>query len=205
MAVNIQIVKRALTDPSAWFLLLANIFTIFFALKDGWNVITIFWTYWFQSVIIGFFHVARILRVKTPSLFMTGNKVTKALGFAIHYGFFHFVYLLVLLSGIFNIASSGSQPVAVKHILLGAAVFFANHCFSFFYNKPTDVQQYTSSRLISRPYIRIIPMHITLILGAALGKAALPLFLALKIFCDLVLHVQEHSMSEVKDGVVNKL
>lgn len=205
MAVNTQIIKRTLVDPSAWFLLFANLFTIFFALKDGWNALDIFWTYWFQSVIIGLFHVARILQVKTPSLFMTGNKVTKALSFAFHYGFFHLVYALVLLSGIFNALSSGPQPVAVKHILLGAAVFFVNHCFSFFYNKPIDIQQYTSSRLVSRPYIRIIPMHITLILGAALGKAALPLFLALKIFSDLVLHVQEHSMGEVKDVISKKL
>ena len=45
------------------------------------------------------------------------------------------------------------------------------------------------------PYLRIIPMHLTIILGAVLGSGGgLLLFGALKTVADVVMHKVEHRM-----------
>ena len=43
------------------------------------------------------------------------------------------------------------------------------------------------------PYARIIPMHLTIIIGATFVNA-LPFFLVLKTFSDAVMHVVEHKV-----------
>ena len=44
------------------------------------------------------------------------------------------------------------------------------------------------------PYARIVPMHITIVIGGAFlaNQAALFMFLALKTIADIAMHVSEH-------------
>ena len=42
------------------------------------------------------------------------------------------------------------------------------------------------------PYIRIIPMHITIVAGSIFASAMLPFFLILKTFSDVLMHIVEH-------------
>ena len=117
-------------DLSLLFLLFSNILTIFFAITENWNLSTIMWIYWFQSIIIGFFNFIRILQLKEfstegfringrPAQPTQGTKIFTAFFFLFHFGFFHFSYLNILLTGTFTKAYGNTQNfVEVKYILL---------------------------------------------------------------------------------------
>ncbi len=86
-------------------LLLSNLATILFAVVQQWDVSVVMWIYWGQSVIIGYFNVRRMLALKQYSTenFRINNRPAEptrktqrqtAFFFAVHYGFFHFAYLV---------------------------------------------------------------------------------------------------------------
>ena len=201
----IQSKRNLLTDPSLWFLLFSNLVTIFFATKEGWNLSTIMWVYWFQSITIGFFNFARILQLKEfstegfkingqPAQPTQSTKIFTAFFFLFHYGFFHFGYLIFLLTGTFAKSYEQSlSSIELKSILLAALIFFINHLFSYFYNRPRDTKKQNIGSLMFYPYARIIPMHLTIILGSSF-VSALPFFLVLKTFSDAVMHIVEHKV-----------
>lgn len=96
-------------DRSALILLFSNIFVIVLALIEQWPINTFLWIYWFQSVIIGFFHFFRILSLQKfstenftinnlPQSPTIATKTFTAFFFAFHFGFFHFVYASLLAS-----------------------------------------------------------------------------------------------------------
>lgn len=205
MSINSQPRKNLLGDPSLWFLLLSNLATIFFATKENWNLSTIMWVYWFQSITIGFFNFIRILQLKefsTEGFKINGQpaqptqsiKIFTAFFFLFHYGFFHFVYMIFLLTGTFTKAY-GNTPnfIELKYIFLTALLFFVNHLFSYNYNRPKDTKKQNIGSLMFYPYARIIPMHLTIIFGSVF-VGALPLFLVLKTFADGIMHVVEHNV-----------
>jgi hypothetical protein len=49
--------------------------------------------------------------------------------------------------------------------------------------------------LVSTPYLRIMPMHLTVVLGGLIygGPGTLLLFGVLKTFADVIMHVEEHA------------
>jgi hypothetical protein len=109
-----------------------------------------------------------------------------------HYGFFHLIYLIFLLPKAVNAASSLGVQVMV-------VVFFLNHLYSFFHNRKKDESCVPNiGTLMFLPYARIIPMHLTIILGAAIGSAGLVFFLILKTVADMIMHVVEHQRCKEK-------
>jgi hypothetical protein len=164
------------------------------------------WIYWFQSITIGFFNFIRILQLKEfstegfkingqPALPTQGTKTNTAFFFLFHYGFFHLGYLVFLLSGTFTGTYGRSiNSMELKSILLAALVFFLNHLFSYFYNRPRDTKKQNIGALMFYPYARILPMHLTIVLGRNYGSDLLPLFLILKTFSDILMHIVEHNL-----------
>lgn len=200
----IQFKRNLLTDPSLWLLLFSNLVTIFFATKEGWNLSTIMWVYWFQSITIGFFNFVRILQLKEfstegfkingqPAQPTQSTKIFTAFFFLFHYGFFHFGYLIFLLTGTFGKSIGGVSFLDTRSIFLAALLFFVNHLFSYFYNRPRDTKKQNIGSLMFYPYARIIPMHLTIILGSSF-VSALPFFLVFKTFSDTVMHIVEHKV-----------
>jgi hypothetical protein len=194
---------RVRRDPSAWVLLGVNLFTILIALGEGWRLSELLWIYWGQSVIIGAFHVARILKLRrfsTRGFRINGQAVAPtpavrrqtAVFFAAHFGFFHFVYLMFIGS-----LSSG-QAVPAAPILVCLAAFLANHAFSFRHNLAGDAARVRNiGTLMFLPYGRVVPMHLTLLFAGPLAKspAALVFFLLLKSAADVVMHLAEHGLT----------
>lgn len=198
-------------DPSLWLLLFTNIITIFFAVKEGWNLSTVMFIYWFQSITIGFFNFIRILQLKEfstegfkingrPAQPTPGTKFYTAFFFLFHYGFFHLGYLIFILAGPFGDRpftgpyGNGLNFTEFKFIFLTALIFFINHLFSYLYNRPRDTKKQNIGSLMFYPYARIIPMHLTIILGVYFGRAILPFFLMLKMFSDIIMHIIEHKI-----------
>ena len=205
--------KNILSNASLWVLLLSNIIVIYIALTEGWNLTTLLWVYWFQSIVIGFFHFIRILQLQEfstegfkingqPAQPTRGTKIFTAYFFLFHYGIFHIVYLVFLLTGTFTETYGESLNITEsKAILYAALVFFINHLFSFFYNRPRDTKKQNIGALMFYPYARILPMHLTIILSS-LFTSALLFFLVLKTFSDILMHVIEHKV--IKKGEEQK-
>jgi len=181
-------------DYSLFILFASNIFTIILAAIQNWNLGVILWIFWCQSVIIGFFNFITINRRKVnPSMAI---KYFTAFFFILHYGFFHFVYaiFLYILSVMTN---TGFNDMII--ILSGAGIFLLNHTYSFFVNIKNDKKNNEKSigKIMFFPYVRIIPMHLTIIFGFVFlflfnKSFVLVFFLILKTIADLIMHYVEH-------------
>lgn len=154
-------------------------------------------TYWIQSVIIGLFQFAKILDLKdfsTKNFYINDRAVeptpetkrTTAFFFLFHYGFFHFVYL------IFIAAEAQGRFLVIPGLFASTTILFLNHLLSFVSNRTADRKRAPNiGQMMFTPYARIIPMHLTIILGATAGFPIL-LFLGLKTLADVVMHAAEH-------------
>jgi len=210
----LEFLRKLRSSPTALSLLGANILVLLFALFLNWNVIDIMWIYVIQSVIIGFFNFLKMLRMSFSS-----GKVGDAIGgtflsgfFLLHYGGFHAGYMVFLalfsLSGgakSFTIAG-GAVNGLIAHLapilILGSAVFFLNHLYSFmFYMKKSKLEVKEGlkkfDKVMMGPYVRIIPMHLTIIFGGMFILAGAPfialiIFSVLKTIVDLYMHLREH-------------
>jgi hypothetical protein len=202
---SINLAGQVSTDKSVVVLLLSNLFTIMVAVYQQWDVYFLMWVYWGQSVVIGCFNVHRILDLKRFSTagFRINNRPVEptpetqrrtAVFFAMHYGFFHLGYLVFLTIGT---GTDGGFPVVSVVLCIG--VFFVNHWFSYRYNREQEQDRVPNiGSIMFFPYIRIIPMHLTLIAGMAVfgdSTGALVVFLLLKTAADVAMHVIEHAMA----------
>jgi len=202
------------SDHSTLLLLFANFIMIFFAIYENWNLLTIMFIYWCQSVIIGIFTFFKILNLKNfstegmkfsniPALPTTGTKIGIAFFFLFHYGFFHFGYLLFLIVNPFFNTSSQTSFTDLT-ILFVVGIFFINHLFSFLYNREKDSKKKQNiGKVMMFPYIRIVPMHLTIIFGSFFIMAGSPqisliLFLILKTIADIAMHIVEHRATSVE-------
>ena len=222
--------KPFYTDVSLWFLVAANLITIWFALTEHWALTEILLAYWIQSVIIGIVNVIKIATLEnysTAGFSINGRHVSPNIGtktftaffFLIHYGFFHFAYLMFILAlGPTFDGSPGFSdykdlaigtgitipkvfPSSIDYASLAfmALTYFINHLASFLYNRKGDAEKTQNiGAVMFYPYARIIPMHLTIIFGGfisvATGNTAvvMMLFLFLKTGADAVMHVLEH-------------
>jgi hypothetical protein len=189
-----------LLDGSVWSLVAVNLFALCIARWQGWSTVSLMIVYWAQSVIIG---VANVFRILALDRFSTENfkindkpvdptpatKRNVAGFFALHYGFFHLIYLLFLL------ADARGERLFTAWFWACTAAFALNHLWSYRYNRDVD-RQGTSNIgiLMFTPYLRIVPMHLTILLGGALPArgASLWLFGGLKTLADALMHVVEH-------------
>ncbi len=209
------------TDPSLQALLAANIITIFLAILENWDLATVLFVYWAQSIIIGIFAVITILGADSAILAADMNRATaektgkqavwseRSVGlykgvmagfFCVHYGIFHGVYFAFIVEG----GLFGPVDFSNSGIWAACALFFANHLYSYLYHRGSETQgaKFVTAEFF-RPYNRIIPMHLTIIFGSMvvlvlmfLGfTTVLPvlvLFLALKTYMDIRMHLRKH-------------
>ena len=199
-------------------IVLMNVMVIIAALVSGDGLVMMMWPYWIQSVVIGYFNVRRIQKLQhfsTDGLKINGEYVDPTPGtrrqtwifFMIHYGFFHFGYMMFLLaysSGLMTAESGAGAEIPLGSSGLGdwnrvwflatAIGFFISHGQSHREHVEADLRGTSNiGTLMFMPYIRIIPMHITIIVGALLGDGlGLLLFGGLKTAADVVMHKVEH-------------
>ena len=194
-----------LQDPSLWAVVLGNLFSILLALIYGWDMGQVMWIYWGQSVIIGILNVVRILGLKdftTKGLTMNDEPVPEtpagkrsvATFFSFHYGLFHAGYAAFLWQEL-PLSGLSAQDLVLLVVCIGC--FFAAHRFSLSHNALLDFRQKKPNlgTLMSYPYLRIIPMHLTIIFGATMaGAGVMFLFMGLKTFADAGTHLIEHHL-----------
>lgn len=191
-------------DHSVLTLFMANLATILFAMVEHWDVSTTLWIYWWQSVIIGMgnFITMRSLHDFSTEGFSLGDgalepteKTKKRVSyfFAFHYGFFHLVYMVFLLAN----GSSTGKPSESRYILISAGIFLLHHAFDLWSGRKRLPLGPNIGTLMFMPYARIIPMHLTIILGGFLmgGRSGdnndtlLLIFMGLKALVDVMMHI----------------
>lgn len=220
-----RLVPREITfTPPVITLILANLVTIVLAVLHDWNVLSVLFLFWLQSLIIGFFSAVSLLCADTDLLAaemgkaesedgesrVVGKgriwvfKIAVALFFCIHYGIFHLFYYLAFFSG----GSFSLSDATGTAVLIPLVFFVFHHLFSLLWSwraTPKGGQFMADSILL--PYNRIVPMHLTMLTGfgitslfSALGfESLLPVlvvFLALKTYMDIRMHIVLHERQE---------
>jgi hypothetical protein len=198
-----EMAAEAGSDLSLVALIGANLVALLVAYATKMSLRDLMLVYWIQSVVIGVTNVIRIARLRgfaTDGFTMNDQPVQEsprakgqvALFFALHYGFFHAGYLLFILVAPRS-AGGGLAPLYVYAIL--ALVFAANHAYSLRHNLARDARGRPNiGTLMMLPYARIVPMHLTIILGGLMTGSTFAFFLfgLLKTAADVVMHVAEH-------------
>jgi len=203
--------KVDFSKPSTLMLIFSNVIVIFFAIVDNLSAVEVLWIYWMQSVIIGIFNFIKILSLKEFSTtgFKRGAggelpatkaaKISTAIFFLLHYGFFHFVYAMFLggFSGITRTSSSGSQA---DYLLFTSLIFFISYLIEYIQSSRTPPEEIPNlGAVMFAPYFRIIPMHMTIIFGGFISMlgaifaveinlAIIILFVGIKTYVDLLTH-----------------
>jgi hypothetical protein len=222
------------SDHSAWAIAGANGLTIVLAVWQGWGLVHLLWPFWIQSVVIGLYWRQRILRLEefcTEGFRINDQPVEPtpetqrqtANFFALHYGGFHFGYLVFLL--VFTFTSDPSGMITVTNENTGARSlvyvgevaaadvpllvalgisFWLTHRESFREHVAADLARRPNlGTLMFIPYARVLPMHLTIILGMSLGASAgVWLFGLLKTGADVLMHKAEHKWMQEGRGAV---
>jgi hypothetical protein len=200
--------KVDFSKPSTWMIVFSNVIVIFFAIVDNLSAFEVLWIFWFQSVIIGVFNFIKIISLKeftTTGLRRGASelpptnaaKISTAIFFLIHYGFFHFVYAMFLggFSGITGPSTSNSQG---NYLLITSFIFFISYLIEYIQSTRTLQGEIPNLGVIMfAPYFRIIPMHFTIIFGgfvSVLGSfismnldlLIIVLFVGIKTFIEII-------------------
>lgn len=181
--------KRIFSNPSILFLILGNIYCIWYYEKYPEDFGTIVWIYWFQSVIIGFFNFLELLTTKNENsdIKMKNKKGTNfttgcaAWFFLFHFGVFHLVYSIFLL------VQFDETLISRLVLIIGIATFFIESTIGFMRHKMiAKTEKVNIGLLFFLPYLRIIPMHLMILLPTFFGVTPSLLFLVLKMGADLL-------------------
>lgn len=213
-------------DNALYAIIGTNVVVVLGALISDGGLLYLMWPYWLQSVIIGWYARRRIrvlTNYSTEGVKVNGSPVdpTPATArnaswfFLFHYGGFHFVYAIFLLSFGAMGAESGTVPVTIENtgevvqfevgyfggldwlwVLVTGVGFWLSHRASHREHVASDLAGRPNlGTLMFLPYGRIIPMHLTIIFGVILGGGgAILLFGGLKTAVDVVMHKLEHRL-----------
>lgn len=193
--------EPVMMDGSVLLLIVTNVAVVVLALFLQWRLVDMMMVYGIQSLVIGASYFARILSLEkfsTENFKMNGRtvepttetKVKTAIFFAFHFGFFHLGYFTFMFSGEYG------EPEFGIDLAICALAFVVNHAFSYRYHRERDrAGSPNIGTLMFTPYVRIIPMHLTIMIGSLLsGALGVLVFGVLKSIADAALHQVEHKM-----------
>ena len=194
---------------SVWMIVFANALALAIAWWQHWPMLLLLFPYWVQSVVIGWYSGRRILALErfttegTQGFTGDSDKQIKwntVKFFAMHYGLFHFVYLFFMFIGVKTGKMPGGMQVPeitrtdAVWVAAIALIFVLTHRTSFRRNLEHDRKGCPNiGTLMFLPYARVVPMHLTFILGLSMGYTGAVLFFGiLKTLADVGMHWVEH-------------
>ena len=227
MITKIISVKDSLSLP-LFALLAANSIPLVGVIFLGWDVFSIVLLYWAENLAVGFYNVLKMAFVKVDQPKDHLGKLFFIPFFCVHFGGFtaaHGMFILlifkkgsgefmsenpwpcflVFLQLLFNVIKQvyAIIPADMKFALLA---LFVSHGISFVYNYflKGECKRESINSLMGKPYVRVVVLHITVLVGGflsmALGEPAALLFVLviLKIGLDVNFHLRERRSSSGK-------
>jgi hypothetical protein len=197
-----EMALEARSDYSFHALIGSNVLALVIGSATGMGLREMMFVYWIQSVIIGITHVVRMLVLRefnTATFHFSGrpmqetfsDKLKLVFFFVMFYGMAHAVFFGLMLHG-----KGGGSGSALGYSLC-ALVFAANHTYSLLHNLQRDTRARPHLALLMfLPFARIVPMHVTIVLGQGRYASVELFFLfgGLKTIADVVMHTIEHHL-----------
>jgi hypothetical protein len=206
-------VEPEASPVAAPLLVAANLVPLAGVLLWDWRVGDVVILYWMENLVIGAFNVLRILLARPRGSRLAGvaGKVFLAGFFTVHYGMFCYGHG-VFLAFMFPLPGADGRPLGIDAVVLdmlrepgllaAVAALIASHGYSFVRNYlgRGEYRNVDPGKLMSRPYGRIVLVHLYVIAGGILVHALqspvapLVLFVALKTGIDYFMHRRERSV-----------
>ena len=179
-------------DVGVWMLLLLNAYSVYYYLHNPNSIRTVIFIFWMQSVFIGIFNVIGMLTFtnRVSNSFTVndspGNKPGCAAAFfTFHYGMFHLIYFIFLVVTVMK-----EQSLDFQFLKISFWAIFAGCIMQYIQDKKHNrTEPINIGVMFFMPYVRIIPMHLIILVPAFFHISAPILFLALKTFADVIMHV----------------
>ena len=200
---------RAPSTSSAVGLVLANLVPLAGVIWFGWDLFGIMWLYWAENAVIGVFGVLRIITAGEIQHWATvTGRTFLAAFFCVHYGFFwfvHGVFVYALFGGGRELEGAGMAALSGVPIE-GLVPLVVSHGASFVMNYLVGGESRSTSgpAEMTKPYGRVVVLHVAILGGGFLLVAAggavwaLALFIVLKTALDLGIHLKGHQMRLAK-------
>ena len=186
--------KKIFKDPAFLALIAFNIIVILQYRNDKQYYTTVVWLFWLQSVVIGvfnFFDMLTLQRVETGNLTINEKAASprEAKGclsffFLIHYGLFHLAYLVFLFIDFkFTDVNFSILKWGFYGLLLSSIIQLIQNK-TIYRQVPRNI-----TKMFFMPYLRIIPMHLTILLPKFLHWQPGLTFLVLKFIIDILSYI----------------
>jgi hypothetical protein len=164
-----------LRSPTMGALLASNVLILLIIPINKANAVNLIWVYWMQSVMIGFLHFIKMLvyQFKPPEKGLPPNDISTwprlgaGLFFLFHYGFFHVAYVFFI----------GSPGIDWNMVFKASSIFAGQMFLGAIFHYRDESGKTEMGKFFMKPYVRIIPIHIAIILGGILGSVGIFLFL----------------------------
>ena len=189
---NIRL-KNILSDQEFWLILLFNLALVVTYYLGETSASLVVMLYYIQSLFIGLQYFVRLLALgfMYHKIDKKHNRFALPLFFLFHYGFFHVVYFVFLISIVVKL------PGAVDYdaVKLFALALFGNTILSSISDIKKDlVVPKLPIMVMFQPYFRIVPMHLFIMLAFAVNSIqslsnAFLFFIVLKSIADLAMHI----------------
>ncbi len=185
--------KNILSDQEFWLILLFNVALLVTYYLGETSASLVVMLYYIQSLFIGLQYFVRLLFLgfMYHKLNPKHNRFALPIFFLFHYGFFHVVYFVFLISIVVKLPGR-VDPSAVKLFTLA---LLGNTVLSSISDIKKDLQEPKVPIVVMfQPYFRIVPMHLFIMLAFATDAIstltnAFLFFIILKSIADVAMHI----------------
>lgn len=195
------------------FLVLANLVPLLGVLIWDWKIIPIMLVFWLENIIVGIFFILRILTagVGGNQQIPPAYRLVGALFFTIHFGIFTFIHGMFVFLLFGESTEHGTSVdlgdvmsvITEYHLQWAIAALLISHGVSYLSNYLLGGESRNTSiiSLMSRPYLRVAILHLTIIFGGfavvILNQPMIGLIvlIVVKMSIDIWAHLIEHGFA----------
>lgn len=201
MPLRNQNLKTILKDPSLWSLVFSNLLTIYFAIKQDWDLKILLWAFCTQSLIEGLFYVRKMVKfIKTQTSDTNPDRHTS---YDVQIKMQYPIFIIIIFSSslrLYNyIPLSRLDPTDIAFIILAALLSLLNCLIAALYEDSKEkIKIVYDDSYMTSSYKRMFILYGTLILCLLLEDRNITLFfLILKAMVNIKLYIEEYSKSNM--------
>lgn len=180
--------------PSVLSLIFANLILLFGVVFFDWNIRDVFYVYFFETIIIGFYSVLHLWQAPPSKLRqITGVTIERL----VHIVIFCFIYgVVVAVMGVYLSLIFPLYEADLTRIAPSVVVLFLSHGVSYYVNflGNREFESQSLIKIFTQPFKRLMFPHLLLVLILSLFGTTLPIvmFIIFRTCIDLNMHIWEH-------------